>query len=136
MQQVVNKLSSTPRHLFLMDALGALFSIFLLGFVLVKLETIFGIPKSALYVLASLPCFFIVYDLLCYFLVKNRVGLFLKGIATLNLLYCFISVIFAIYHKEAITTLGWIYIFIEIVVLLLIVKIEFEVASSSAISSD
>jgi len=112
------------RKLFLIDGFGAILSAGLLGIVLVKLEKNFGIPKSTLYFLASLPCLFAVYDFYCYFNINKNLGEFLKGIAIVNLLYCCLSLGLAFYHYHEITYLGWIYIIIEIVVIVAIVIVE------------
>ncbi|MEN8696651.1 MAG: hypothetical protein ABF317_05040 [Bacteroidia bacterium] len=56
-----------PKQLFLVDALGAALSAVLLGVVLVNYEPIFGIPSDSLSLLAAVPYFFAVYDVVCYF---------------------------------------------------------------------
>ena len=60
---MLEKFISHPKKLFLIDGLGAILSAFLLGYVLVKLERVFGIPSKTLYFLATLPMFFVIYDL-------------------------------------------------------------------------
>ena len=119
---------SKLKNLFLLDGFGAIVSAFLLGVVLVKFEAYFGIPKKALYVLAALPCFFMLYDFYCYFRVEKNLGKFLKGIAIVNLLYCCLSIGMAFYHQEVITTLGWIYIIIEIIIVVVLSIFELKVA--------
>lgn len=81
-----------PKELFKIDGIGAILSAVLLGFVLVHFEELFGIPKSTLYFLALLPCFFACYDFYCYFRVNKKSKYFLKGIAFVNLSYCFLSI--------------------------------------------
>jgi len=112
------------KKFFLLDGFGAILSAVLLGIVLVKLESYFGIPKSALYILAILPCLFAIYDFYCYFRVTKNLGKFLKGIAIVNLLYCCLSIGFAYYHYNEITQLGWIYITIEIIIVVAIAIVE------------
>lgn len=116
------------RRLFLVDGLGAAVSAVLLGVVLVRLYNIFGIPASALYLLALVPCLFLVYDLYCYFIVKKDLGIYLKVIAIANVLYCFLSLGLAIYHRDELTVLGWGYILIEILVICVLSTIEWKVA--------
>ena len=128
-QTLINKFSSTPKQLFLFDAGGALLSAFFLGVVLVKLESIFGIPKNTLYFLAFLPCLFALYDLYCYLKVQNKSSFFLKGIAIINVTYCLISLGLAFFHYQKITLLGWSYIIIEIIIVLAIAYIEFQTAN-------
>jgi len=112
------------KKLFLLDGIGAIISAFLLGIVLVKLEHLFGIPKSALYVLAALPCLFAIYDFYCYFKVEKYLGKYLKAIAIVNLLYCILSIGFALYHFQEITYLGWSYIIVEIIIVVALAIIE------------
>jgi len=120
--------NSNPKRLFKIDGFGAILSAFLLAIVLVKLEGVFGIPKSALYFLAFLPCLFAVYDFYCYFKINKNLGSFLKAIAITNLIYCFLSICLAIYHSEEITILGWAYILIEIAIVSGLSFIELKVA--------
>ena len=98
--------NTNPKKLFQIDGFGAVLSAILLGVVLVKLEYLFGIPKSTLYLLAFLPCLFVVYDLYCYFKTPNDVAMFLKIIGITNLIYCCLSIGLAIYHSKDITIWG------------------------------
>jgi len=116
------------KKLFLIDGLGALISAFLLGVVLVKFESLFGIPKPTLYILAAIPIFFALYDFFCYFRIKKNLPIFLKGIALMNILYCCLSLCFAFHHSTSITALGWAYIIIEIVIVVGIAIFELRVA--------
>ena len=116
------------KNLFLLDGFGALLSAFLIGIVLVKLESYFGIPKSTLYFLAALPCLFAIYDFYCYFKVERDLGKFLKGIAIVNLLYCCLSIGLAFYHYQEITYLGWAYVLVEVFIVIGIAVIELRAA--------
>lgn len=127
-QQVINKMVLHPKRLFLIDGLGALLSAFLLGVVLVQLESIFGIPAKVLYILAFLPCIFVLYDFYCYLRVKKNLRYFLIAIALMNLMYCFVSIGVVFQHRQKITALGWIYIIIEILILIVLIRIELKTA--------
>jgi len=116
--------NTNPRVLFLIDGVGALLSAFLLGIVLVKFETIFGIPKSTLYFLASLPSLFAIYDFYCFFWLNNKLANYLYRIAFINLIYCCISIGLAVYHNNEITELGWTYILIEVLVIIALAIFE------------
>lgn len=120
--------TSYGKKLFLIDALGAILSAFLLGVVLVRLESLFGIPKNTLYFLAVLPCFFALYDIFCYLKVDKNIGQFLMIIGYTNITYCIISIGLAFYHFEYLTTLGWVYIIVEILVVIAIAIIEIKTA--------
>jgi hypothetical protein len=117
-----------PKRLFLIDFLGAITSVFMLGYILVKLESLFGIPQTTLYFLASIPCIFVIYDIFCYLKIKQRIWLYLKGIAYMNISYCCVSIGLAFYHYKKITYLGWIYLVFEILIVIIISSIEIKVA--------
>lgn len=129
LKKAINKIQSNPKSLFVIDGLGALLSAFLLGIVLVELEPIFGIPRPTLYWLAFLPCLFAVYDFCCYHLFSDNIGVFLKGIAFLNIGYCCLSIGLAIYHHQTITYFGWAYLLIEVVVVMLLSMLEMSTAA-------
>lgn len=129
LENIVNKLSSNPKQLFLIDGLGALVSAFFLGVVLVQLESIFGIPKNTLYFLAFLPCLFAMYDFYCYLRVQENFSFFIKTIALINLMYCFISIGLAFYHYQKITYLGWGYVLVEILIVVFIAYAELTTAA-------
>ena len=110
----------------MIDGFGAILSVYFLGFVLVKLEKLFGIPSSVLYFLASIPIFFMIYDFYCYW--KHiKIGLLLKGIAVLNLVYCCLSIGLISYYFNTIKILGWTYIIVEIILIIFLAMIEFRV---------
>ena len=117
--KMLEKFTSNPTKLFIIDGLGAILSAFLLGYVLDKFENIFGIPSKTLYTLAAMPVFFAFYDLYCIRNKKDDLGHFMKGIAIMNLTYCCISILFAFYHLGTITIFGWSYLIIEILIIII-----------------
>jgi hypothetical protein len=116
------------KTLFVIDDFGALLSAFLLGVVLVRYENLFGMPKETLYFLAFLPCLFALYDLVCYLKVRKNELFFLKGIAIANLLYCCLSIIFVIYHYALLSTFGFAYFILELMVVFALVCIQLKTA--------
>ena len=125
-EDLITKAELNPKKLFLIDGFGAILSAFLLGVVLVKFEEIFGIPTSVLYFLATIPIFFVIYDVFCY--QKHlKIGLLLKGIAVLNILYCCISIGLISCHFSSITILGWTYVIVEVILVSFLAMIEFRV---------
>jgi len=124
-KQVEEWFEVDPRNILLIDALGAIVSIVLLGCVLVKLEPFFGFPKSALYFLVLFPCIYFTYDLYVYYKKNYKVKLALKTIAFLNIVYCFVTLGLATYHWQRITALGWTYLVLELIVIVGIAKFEF-----------
>jgi len=91
LKQTLDSINENPARLFLIDGIGALLSAFLLAVVLSGLESVFGIPSSTLYLLASFPVFFAIFDLYSYVKKSPNLQRFLRGIAVLNLLYCVFS---------------------------------------------
>jgi hypothetical protein len=127
-QQIINKIALKPRLLFLIDGLGAIISAFLLWVVLTNFESLFGMPKQALYVLSLLPCIFLVYDFICYFKITKNRKPFIVVIALANLFYCCISIVLVLQHYQALTIFGLAYFINELIILIVLVYIEFKVA--------
>ncbi len=133
LKQTIKKIKDNPRKLFLIDGVGALVSAFMLGVVLVRLEHIFGVPVQTLYLLAFLPVLFAVYDFYSYREGKDKLGVLLKGIAIMNIGYCLLSIGLAFYHHEVISYLGWAYIVIEIMIVVVIAILELKVAKNTGL---
>ncbi|WP_440069444.1 hypothetical protein [Tenacibaculum discolor] len=131
-KRLLKSFTLNPKKLFLIDGLGAVLSAFLLGIVLVKFESIIGIPPSTLYFLAVFPLLFATYDFYCYRKKHNNLKFFLEGIAVANLLYCCFSVGVTLYHLKTITYLGWIYILAETLIILILLSFEFMIAKQLA----
>lgn len=112
----------------MIDGFGALLSAFLLGVVLVKWQSLVGIPIPTLYFLAILPCFFAAYDFFCYLRIKDNFRPFLKVIAFVNMAYCILSLSLAFYHFQSLTYLGWIYIILEIIIVMALATLELKTA--------
>ena len=121
-------LSLNPQKIFLIDGCGAILSAFSLGVVLVKLTKIFGIPASTLYLLAALAISFAMYDFYCYFTKGDKLSQYLKGIAIINLLYGCLSIGFMFYHFDSITSLGYTYILVEVLIVASLAIFEFKTA--------
>ena len=125
-EDIITKAELNPKKLFLIDGCGAFLSAFFLGFVLIKLEELFGIPSSVLYFLATIPIFLVIYDVYCYRR-HLKIELLLKVIAVLNLVYCCISIGLISYYFNTIKILGWTYIIVEIILISFLAMIEFRV---------
>ncbi|WP_341224430.1 hypothetical protein [uncultured Arcticibacterium sp.] len=117
-----------PKKLFLIDGLGACLSAFLLGVVLVEFESLFGIPLGTLYFLALLPCLFILFDVYCYRTNSQNTAKHLLAIAFMNIGYCVLSLGFMVYHSDSMTSFGFGYIILEVIVVLGIAAFEIKVA--------
>jgi hypothetical protein len=114
-----------PKHLFLIDGIGAILSAISLGVVLVMFDQFFGMPRTTLYVLAIFPCFFAGYDFLCLILKPPGVSNYLKGFAAMNFFYCLLSVGAVWLHHNDLTVYGWIYFIGEVIIVVLLSFVEF-----------
>ena len=127
LQNFLNKIN--PRTLFLVDGVGALVSAVMLGVVLVQLEPLIGMPRRVLYVLALIPCFFMVYSFLCFLKPPQNWKFFMRMIAIANLSYCALTLGLVIYLFPQLTVLGFTYFILEIIVVVTLVIIELKTAS-------
>ena len=117
------------KKLFLIDSLGALLSAFLLGVVLVRFESSFGMPRNVLYFLSITACTMSIYSFMNYLLIKKNRKYYLKIIAYINLLYCCLTLGLALYFNKELTTLGLIYFLSELTVIITLVIVELKSAS-------
>lgn len=127
---IINKLISNPRKLFLMDGIGALITIFFLSIVLIKLNHLIGMPEKTLYLLSGLVCLFAFYSFSCFRFLTQNYKPFIKVIASANTLYCLISISLLFIYKNELLPLGYIYFIVEKIILVLLIFIEFKVASN------
>ena len=118
----------SARNLFIVDGLGAAVSVFMLGWVLVKYQEYFGIHEQILYVLAAIPIFFGVFDLYSYFGEDISIGHNLRAIGRFNVSYCILSGALEVLHFNSITTLGWLYIGIEIAIVLSLARLQLTIS--------
>ena len=81
--------------------------------------------------LALLPCGFVVYDAIGWFVVRKNVAHWLRGIAVMNVLYCVVSIALAGLHWEQLTVFGWLYLIGEFAIILMLVRLEWGVASTT-----
>ncbi|MDP5170951.1 MAG: hypothetical protein NWR72_11955 [Bacteroidia bacterium] len=127
---LLNRLEKHPKRIFLIDGLGAILSAFCLGVPLVYWQDKIGMPTSALYPLSLIAGLFALYSGTCFlFLVKNW-GKYLWAIACANLLYCFLTMGLLIEHFHELSAMGFLYFFMEIIVILVLVFVEFTLFST------
>lgn len=117
-----------PRQLLLVDGIGAVVSAFLWGVVGVRLAPWVGMPVPTMLLLALLPGMFAVYDFYHFSRRNQAVRVPLRRIAAMNVGYCGLSALLAIYHCETLTTWGWAYIGAELIIVLALARLEYRVA--------
>ncbi len=128
--QIIKKTSTHPKKLFLLDGFGALLSAFLLGVLLVKLESTIGMPPNILYKLAIIAGILSIYSFLNYWIDNRNWRPYLKGIAIANLVYCCITLGLVMDCYEKLTALGVFYFILEIVIIISLATIELKTSAT------
>ncbi len=118
------------KQIFLVDAIGALLSCVLLGFILVTLERYVGMPVKTLQYLAIIAFSFSLFSIGNHFYPGIRSKRNLKVIAVLNLLYCLLTLALVLKNFELLKPLGLVYFLGEIVLIVFLARLELRVANS------
>ncbi len=126
---MIQKFKLHPRKLFLVDSLGALLTAFLLGIVLTRFTEEMGIPEKMLYPLCIIALVYVVYSMVCFFLIGKNWRPFLQVIAIANIFYCLLTMGCVFFFFETITIWGWVYFGGEFMVIGSLVYVELSVAS-------
>lgn len=124
--ELLNKIN--PNKLFLIDSLGALLSAFMLGFVLVKLAPMFGMPPKTLYLLSFIACVLSIYSFLCFVSRIKNWRPFMKITAIANLVYCCLTLGLVIFLFEGLTVLGVTYFILELIIIVTLAIFELKFA--------
>lgn len=127
-RSMMNKID--PKKLFLIDSLGALLSAIMLGLILARFESTFGMPQKVLYALSFIACIFFINSFLNFLSKTGKWRPYMKIIAVANLMYCCLTVGLIIYLFQEISPLGLIYFVLEIVLVTMLAIIELKTASS------
>ncbi|GAB5526986.1 MAG: hypothetical protein Roseis2KO_48580 [Roseivirga sp.] len=126
----ISKITSTPKLMFLVDALGALVSSLSLLLVLIPLESWFGIPANVLYWLGAIAVCLFIYSLSCYKSIKTNWKPYLKAIITLNISYSLLSAGLIIAHSHTVRPLGFAYLMLELAVIAYVISLEYKTFKS------
>ncbi len=128
-KDTIDSFSRKPKALFLLDGLGAALTTFSLFFVARHYHDYFGMPINILTYLSEIGLVYFAYSMSCYFLLKNTWSPFLRIIAFGNFLYCILTMSLLYSYYSNLTLIGLTYFLGEILIILLLVCIEFKVAS-------
>ena len=124
-QSLIDRVSTKPSSIFLVDGVGALLSAFLLGGLLATFYEVVGMPSSILYLLGGLAFLFAVYSLTCSYL-----GLphwpYLLLIIIANTLYSFLTVALMFIHSS-LSSLGLLYFILELLIISVLIYLEIQV---------
>ena len=120
-----------PKKLFLIDCLGALLSAFLVGIILARFESVFGMPREATHWLSIISCLYAVCSFTCFLLITDNWKPYLWLIALANLLYCCLTIYLVVYFYQHLTALGLLYFTGEVMVVIGLAFVELKSASKS-----
>lgn len=127
--KLISSFAQTPSKLFLIDGIGAVVSAFFLGVVLVRLESLIGMPPKLLLPLSYAAYLFAVYSFTCYFKTPNNWRPFLRTIAIVNLLYCCVTIGLVVQQYHNLTGLGLTYFILEKAIIIPLAFIELKTAN-------
>jgi hypothetical protein len=113
--------------IFLLDAVGAAFSILLL-FLVYRFENFFGMPKNIITFFIGIASICFIYSTTIYLVSPSNWKFYLKIIAGLNFSYCLFTLFHVIKNYDSLTLYGLIYFIAEIIVILLLSSFELLIA--------
>jgi hypothetical protein len=117
------KLNSNRKKIFLIDAIGAMLSVASLV-AIYFLENFFGMPKAVIIVFIVIASLFSVYSMACYRLNPRNWKLYLRMIASCNIVYCLFTIYQVVVNAKSLTLLGYSYFVIEILIILILAGYE------------
>ncbi len=129
-KNIVNILIRTPKTLFLIDSLGALFTALMLFGVLRNFNEYFGMSKEILTYLSAIAVCFCIYSAVCYLFLKKHYTPFIRVIGIANILYCILTMGLLIVYYPLLTTIGITYFLVEMTIVCGLVYIELNVATA------
>lgn len=101
----------------------------MLWFLLRGYPEYFGMPVPVVSGLAAGAAGLAFYSGICYLLLKKKPVPFIRVLALLNLLYCVATLGMLLYYWKTLTPLAVLYFVGEIILILLIVRVEREVGN-------
>jgi hypothetical protein len=126
--RLIRKLIADPTKIFLVDGVGALITA-ALTLLLIQFESHIGMPKEILRTLAAIALTYSIYSLSCYRFKPQRWKPYLKAIMIANALYCCTTLALLMYFYQRITAFGFTYFIAEVVVIVLLLRIEYKAIS-------
>ncbi len=117
--------SITPsKKIFLIDAIGAFSTAFLLYFLLLRFNIYFGMPLPLLYPLISIALLLMLFSLGCYYFLYTDWKPYLKALILANSLYSCLTISLVWYCYSQLTPLGIVYFLLENIVIGFLIGLE------------
>jgi hypothetical protein len=123
-KSMINKLIANPKHLFLIDALGALITAATLTIVAIQFPDFFGLPSQILFALAGIAFTFSIYSFSCYYFFPGNWRRFLVAIILANTFYIVVTIALVLNFFSSVTTWGLLYFAAEMLVIGCLIYVE------------
>lgn len=127
MKNLIAQFASVPKKLFLFDGIGAMLSWAILFLILIPNHQMIGIPAAALKFLATFPILFAAFDAIVSYLRPKSFKPFINIVIALNVGYCALTLSHILMFSSTISWIGAVYFVSEILIILLLVRIELKV---------
>lgn len=123
---LIDKVTSSPRKVFFIDAIGAIISALSLYVLVLPLNVYFGVPEQIILILGSVSAMFIGFSGLCMHFARNHDVIKLKIIIMGNLFYGVLTAALIARNLTEVTGLGIAYFVAEYSVIIALVMLEWE----------
>lgn len=133
---VITTLAAHPQRLLLVDGAGALVTAIAVGLVMPELPRVSGMPVPLLRALAMAAFLLAVWSLSCAALAPRRWPGRLRGLALMNAGYCAVTAACLWRSRAQLQPLDVLYFPAEIVLLLALIALEWQVASRGPATPD
>ena len=119
-----SRITKNHFNIFLLDAIGAFLSIFLLLFVVMANEIFFGLSKSLATNLVIPILGLLIFSTSCFFLKPQNWKLLMKFVVLGNVSYCLFILATIFLNFKQLTILGVSYFLIELLIICFLIGIE------------
>lgn len=120
------------RKIFLVDAIGAIVSVFSL-LIPYSFEDFFGMPKSTVSIFICIAIVCAVYSTIVYVSKTENWKRYLTVIAFFNIAYCFFTFFHVFKNWETMTVFGYLYFLIEILIIMALAIFELRLSANKSI---
>jgi len=116
------------KNIFLIDGIGALFSLLSIWVLLIGFPNFFGVPIVIAKNLSILPMLFSLFSLTCHIVKPKKWSILLRSISMANVVYCVLTFIIVIIYYHELTVYGVTYFIAEKLIVLPLAWIEWQLA--------
>lgn len=114
------------KNLLRIDAIGALFSCFFIGGLMIPFQSFIGLPHSVLTILALLATLFCLHSSFAFFRYPKSFSMHLRLVTIANLLYALLSIGVLVIYIEHMSLIGKVYFIAELSILSILIILEWK----------